>query len=340
MKKVAIVLLNWNGKNWLEKFIPSILEHTSHPDVELVVVDNNSTDDSLSYLSMHYPSVRQIKFSQNHGFAQGYNKALMNNLVDATYFVLLNTDVEVTPNWLSPLLDFMDENPHVAAAQPKVRSYHQPEKFEYAGAAGGFVDSYGYPYCRGRILQSTEVDRGQYDTPIPIFWATGACMIVRPQSFKQVGGFDEEFFAHMEEIDLCWRLWRSGHQVYCVPRSTVFHVGGGTLSTQSPYKVYLNFRNNLLMIHKNASRAQRNKILFIRGVLDTMAQILFLIQGEWAKAKAVWQARRDFAKMKKKYSSNVIETTSIQSSLPYPFKGSILWNYYIRRRKKFSDLIK
>lgn len=334
MHKTAIVLLNWNGKYWLERFLPSLLQCTPLEGAEFIVADNASGDDSLQFLSQHYPTVRQITLEQNYGFAQGYNKAL--EQVEAEYFVLLNTDVQVTPGWLSPLIDYLETHPQVAALQPKVRSYHNPQYFEYAGAAGGFMDAYGYPYCRGRILDTVEKDNGQYDSPIPIFWATGACMVIRSSVFRKLGGFDPSFFAHMEEIDLCWRIHKSGMNIYCLPNSTVYHVGGGTLSADTPYKTYLNFRNNLLMLYKNLSPDRRYKVLWIRMILDYVAALTCLFTGNWEKAKAIRKARQDFRKMKRQY---VLQPAEAEPQYTTPsLKGLILWSYYIARKRKFSEI--
>ena len=249
MKKISIVILNWNGEEMLRAFLPSVLVCSSGRDVEVCVADNGSTDASCAMLEEEFPIVRLIRLDENYGFAEGYNRAL--SQIDAEYVILLNSDVEVTPDWLQPLTEFMDNHPEVAACQPKIMSYKKRDTFEYAGAAGGFIDKLGYPFCRGRIFDVVEKDEGQYDTPLPVFWATGAALMIRLDVYKQVGGLDGRFFAHMEEIDLCWRLRSRGYGIYCIPQSEVYHVGGATLKKENPRKTFLNFRNNLLMLYKN-----------------------------------------------------------------------------------------
>nr|MBP8033086.1 glycosyltransferase family 2 protein [Bacteroidia bacterium] len=247
--KVAVVILNWNGKPFLEKFLPTVLQYSS--GAQIIVADNQSSDDSVAFLKTQFPQVSVILNPSNDGFATGYNLALKQ--VKAEYYVLLNSDVEVTENWLQPIIKLMDENLKVAACQPKILDYNHPSKFEYAGAAGGFIDKYGYPFCRGRIFNVLEEDKAQYDTAKEVFWATGACMFVRAEAFWKVGGFDDDYFAHMEEIDVCWRMKNIGYQIYVEPSSKVYHVGGGTLNKLSPRKTFLNFRNNLTTLTKNAS---------------------------------------------------------------------------------------
>ena len=243
--KVAIVILNYNGRNFLEKFLPSVIEYTEN--APLYVVDSASEDGSAEWIENHYPTVKILRLPKNYGYAGGYNRALQR--IEAEYYVLLNSDVEVTPQWLTPLTDLLDKDPTIAACQPKLLAYHDKSQFEYAGAAGGYIDWLGYTYCRGRIFYHNETDRGQYDTTVPIFWASGACLMIRARLFHAMGGFDEDFFAHMEEIDLCWRLHLAGHEVYCCPQSVVYHVGGGTLPPSSPFKTYLNYRNSLAMLY-------------------------------------------------------------------------------------------
>ena len=246
--KVAVVILNWNGKSFLEKFLPSVFACNSSY-AEIIVADNASTDDSVSFLKSKYPQIKIIQNSSNGGFAKGYNDAL--KLVEAEYYVLLNSDVEVTPNWIDSVIQLMDTDKSIAACQPKIRAFDDKKSFEYAGAGGGFIDKYGYPFCRGRILDTLEEDKGQYNDVREVFWATGACLFVRSECYHKVNGFDEDFFAHMEEIDLCWRLKNLGYKIMYSPNSTVFHVGGGTLNKTSPKKTYLNFRNNLILLCKN-----------------------------------------------------------------------------------------
>src|ERR1035437_3818437 len=274
----AIVILNWNGENYLRQFLPSLIENTTMPGVEIIVADNASTDSSLMLLNEKFPSIRTIVFDKNYGFAGGYNKAF--EQIEADYFILLNSDVEVTPHWLEPLLAYMDAHKEVAACQPKILSYDQRTRFEHAGAAGGYIDRFGFPYCRGRIVGYAEKDSNQYDSIADIFWATGACLIIRSDIYRQVGGLDDEFFAHMEEIDLCWRLKSRGYRIVCIPESSVFHVGGGALGYESPHKIYLNFRNNLLMLYKKLPARLLEKILKWRFVFDYAAAIQLFVTGK------------------------------------------------------------
>ena len=276
----------------LEKFLPSVTANTTG-DAEVIIADNGSTDDSIAFLHTHYPALRIIQFDQNYGFAEGYNRALAQ--VEADYYVLLNDDVEVTPHWVEPVVEQMEGNPLTAICQPKLLMYDQRDTFEYAGAAGGFIDRYGYPFCRGRLFDVVEKDHGQYDDPCEIFWASGAAMFVRADVWHQLGGLDGDFFAHMEEIDFCWRAKNKGYRVEYCPKSTIYHVGGGTLPKSNPRKTYLNFRNNLLMIYKNSR--WRWWVLSVRFFLDYAAAAMFLVTGKAEAAKAVCQARRDYRKM-------------------------------------------
>ena len=293
--KCSVIILNWNGARMLRTYLPSVVTHTT--DAELIVADNGSTDESLQVLKDEFPTVRTIVLDKNYGFAEGYNQAIAQ--VDSEYVVLLNSDVEVTENWLSPLLAYMDAHSEVAAVQPKIRSWRNKALFEHAGAAGGYLDPLGYPYCRGRRFGKVEEDKGQYDTVVNVDWTTGACMCVRTKVYKESGGLDAAFFAHQEEIDLCWRMRNQGWLLACVPQSTVYHLGGGALSYDNPRKTYLNFRNNLLMIYKN-SRC-RWGVLSIRFFLDIAAACMFLVTGKKGSAKAVLEARRDYHKMRKNY---------------------------------------
>jgi GT2 family glycosyltransferase len=272
--KTAVVILNWNGKNWLEKFLPNVVQCSK--DAIIIVVDNGSTDDSISFLSANFPTVRIVNNHQNLGFAGGYNKAL--NQIHAEYYILLNSDVEVTENWISPIISLMDSDKNIAACQPKLLDFNNRNKFEYAGASGGFIDNLGYPFCRGRIFETTEEDNGQYNDAVEVFWATGACIFVKAEAFWEVGGFDEEFFAHQEEIDLCWRLKNKGHKIMVEPNSVVYHVGGGTLNAGSSFKTHLNFRNNLKMLFKNLPLPSLFVVIPIRLLLDAVAAITFLKQ--------------------------------------------------------------
>lgn len=337
---VAVVILNWNGRDMLAKYLPSVVEFSSLPGVEIVVADNGSTDDSLDYLSEKFPMVRQIVLPENYGFAEGYNRALRQ--IDADYFVLLNSDVEVTANWLSPLYNYLEAHEDVVACQPKIRSVVNPEYFEHAGAAGGFLDKYAYPFCRGRIFSEVEKDEGQYDTVKEVFWATGACLFIRAKDYFDVGGLDGTFFAHMEEIDLCWRLRSRGKQIVCHPESVVYHYGGGTLNVDSPRKTFLNFRNNLLMIYKNQSEKTLFKILFVRFFLDLLAAMMFLVKMDWENFKSVLKAIVEFYCIKAKYKAKREENLSLQieQNVVERWNGSIVWAFYAKKVKKFSDLIK
>ncbi|MEG1580865.1 MAG: glycosyltransferase family 2 protein [Bacteroidaceae bacterium] len=333
-KRTAVVILNWNGVEMLRSFLPSVVKYSDSADI--VVADNGSTDDSIRVLTEEFPMVRQIVLDVNYGFAEGYNRAL--EQIDAEYSVLLNSDVEVSPLWLKCLTDYMDAHPEVAGCQPKIRSYKKKELFEYAGACGGFMDKYGYPFCRGRIMSQVEVDKGQYDEPISVFWATGAALLVRTNLYKEVGGLDACFFAHMEEIDLCWRMRARGYNLVCVPESIVYHVGGATLSKENPRKTYLNFRNNLLMIYKNEAEGKLSTIMRVRCLLDSIAAFKFFVLGDVANAKAVFKARRDFHKMKVSYeairSQNIAATTN--HHIPELFHISILFEFYFKAKKTFD----
>ena len=293
--KCSVIILNWNGAKHLRTYLPSVVNHT--PNARIIVADNGSTDNSLGVLKNEFPSVKTIVLEKNYGFAEGYNRAI--EQVDSEYIVLLNSDVEVTENWLEPLLDYMDAHPDVAAVQPKIRSDRQRSFFEHAGAAGGFLNRLGYPYCRGRVLWKVEQDHGQYDSPIDVDWTSGACMCVRTRVYKESGGLDAAFFAHMEEIDLCWRMRNRGWRLVCLPQSTVYHLGGGALSYDSPHKTYLNHRNNLLMIYKNKKHPYG--VLFVRFFLDYAASLFYLLQGRWGACQAVFRARWDYHRMRRAY---------------------------------------
>lgn len=336
MLKVSVVILNWNGAEMLRKFLPLVCAYSQAEGVEIVVADNASTDSSLAVVRQEFPGVRTIQMDKNYGFADGYNKALAQ--VEAEYVVLLNSDVEVTPNWLQPLIAYMDANPKVAACQPKLRSWRNKPSFEYAGACGGFMDRFGYPYCRGRILGTVEEDKGQYDTVTPIFWATGAALFIRLDAYRQVGGLDGRFFAHMEEIDLCWRLKSRGMEIVCIPQSTVYHVGAATLK-ESPRKTFLNFRNNLLMLYKNLPQQDLRTVMFVRSLLDYVAAFQYLVKLDWGNFVAVFKARRAFAKMKPEYETVRKENLSlaVQDRFPGWTSHFLIWNYYARGKRVFSS---
>lgn len=337
MDKIAIVILNWNGAEMMRKYLPSVIKH-SGSDAVVYVGDNASTDDSVEMLRKDFSDVRIIENDKNYGFAEGYNKVLA--CVEAEYYVLLNSDVEVTADWLKPLVAFMDSHADVAACQPKLLSVAHPDEFEYAGACGGFIDCYGYPFCRGRIFGTVERDNGQYDTPMEILWATGACMMIRSEDYWQSGGLDGRFFAHNEEIDLCWRLTLKGRKVYCLPQSRVYHVGGGTLPKGSPMKTYLNFRNNLTMLYKNLPDKDLRRVMRMRSVLDYIAAVQSLITGfGFADFKAIVRARRHFKRWRCDFDGDrqwIQKSASNTDGCRNDY--SILWQYYFHRRKYFSEL--
>ena len=311
MKKVAIVILNWNGKGMLQRFLPSVLQYSNPDDATVYVADNGSTDGSVGMLHREFPDIRVIGFDRNYGFAEGYNKAL--ERVKEEYVVLLNSDVEVSEAWLEPLITYMDAHPEVAACQPKVRSWHDKGRFEYAGASGGFLDIYGYPFCRGRIMHVVEKDNGQYDTIAPVFWATGAALFIRLDDYLHNGGLDGRFFAHMEEIDLCWRLRARGRGVVCVPQSVVYHVGGATLKKESSGKTFLNFRNNLVMLYKNLPEKDLARVMRVRMFLDNLAALFFFLKGQFSNAGAVFKARQEFRAIRKSYIQHLLTSSSSSS---------------------------
>ena len=336
---VAIVILNWNGENYLQKFLPILIDNSLIPGVEIIVADNASTDTSLSLLKDKFPTIRTIVFDKNYGFAGGYNKALAE--VEADYFVLLNSDVEVTPGWLNPMLAYMDGHEKVAACQPKILSYANRSKFEHAGAAGGYIDRFGFPFCRGRILGLAEEDKGQYNTITDIFWATGACLMIRSNLYWKAGGLDDEFFAHMEEIDLCWRLKSRGYRIVCIPESSVFHVGGGALNYESPHKTYLNFRNNLLMLYKNLPPRLLEKTMYWRFVFDYAAAFQLFITGKPKNAISVFKARRDYKNMQpvfeEKRKQNILYATS--DNKQDILQKSIVLEYYLKGKKTYQAIM-
>lgn len=336
MKRIAVVILNYNGAEMLRRFLPSVTEFS--PEADVYVADNGSDDESCNVVSNEFPSVRLMRFDRNYGFAEGYNRAI--SQVDEDYVVLLNSDVEVTPSWLCAMTEYLDSHPDVAACQPKILSFHNRQLFEYAGAAGGFIDKWGYTYCRGRIFGTVEQDKGQYDNITDVFWATGAALMVRNADYKQNGGLDGKFFAHMEEIDFCWRLRSRGRRLVCIPASHVFHVGGATLKKENPRKMYLNFRNNLLMIYKNAPAQHLGSILRFRAVFDNVAAIKFLAAGDVAAFKAVRKARRDFKLIRSDFEEARAENLSraVSYNIPEMLDGSILYLYYLRFKHIFSAL--
>lgn len=331
----AVIILNWNGASLLKEFLPSVIAGTDPTDATVIVADNGSTDDSRHILEKEFPDVRTILLDKNYGFAEGYNRTIDLVADEFRYVVLLNSDVAVEPGWIVALNSFMEEHPEAGACQPKILSYNNREYFEYAGASGGFIDRNGYPFCRGRIFSTCEKDEGQYDQPVQIFWASGAALMVRSSLYKKAGGLDADFFAHMEEIDLCWRIHLAGQQIWAVPQSVVFHLGGGSLPAENPKKTYLNFRNNLLLLHKNLPDATRNKKLFRRRMLDTLAWLKFMLTLDLKNANAVLRAHRDFRKMAKRYTNHP-ETDLLDTR--DDTQVNILSKYYLRGISKFSRL--
>lgn len=337
MDKLAIVILNWNGAKMLEKYLPSVLEYSK--EAVVYVADNASTDDSVTLLKEKFPSCRLILLDKNWGFAEGYNKAL--EQVEAEYYLLLNSDIEVTPHWLLPMLAYMDAHSEVAACQPKLLSVFNRDSFEYAGACGGYLDRLGYPFCRGRIFDVVEHDHGQYDQPASVLWASGAALLVRARNYKEVGGLDSRFFAHNEEIDFCWRLRIRGYRIVCVPESKVYHVGGGTLPKSNPMKTYLNFRNNLTMLYKCLPDGELRRVMHIRWWLDYLAATeMLLLKHNWGDFKAVFRARRDFRRWRNDFAADrkLIQSARVGQEIPEQRSFSLLWQYYVKGRKHFSEL--
>ncbi len=328
--RASVAILNWNGYELLQRFLPSVVACTPCY-AEVVVIDNGSTDDSLQLLASQFPTVRVVTLDQNYGFAEGYNRGIVE--LETTYVVLLNSDVEVTQGWLDPLVNYCDAHPVVAACQPKLLAYNQRTHFEYAGASGGYIDRYGYPFCRGRIFDTVEEDKGQYNDVQPVFWATGAALFVRREVYNEVGGLDNSFFAHMEEIDLCWRIHLAGHEIVVVPQSEVYHLGGATLAAGNPRKTYLNFRNNLLMLHKNLPRKAATSVLLLRMLLDGVAWVKFVVSRQWGDAGAVWRAHRDFRKMRRNYPQPATE--NMLATFPEG-RQCIVFDYYLRGRKRYK----
>ena len=338
MQKTAIVILNWNGQKLLERFLPALLMHTPAHLAEIIIADNGSTDGSESFLATHYPQIRCMAFDKNYGFAEGYNRAL--SQLNHEYVVLLNSDVEVCARWLETALNYLDTYPEVAALQPKLLDYKDKTAFEYAGASGGFLDIYGYPFCRGRILATVEKDLGQYDKPTEVFWATGACLFIRLKDFREAGGLDKNFFAHQEEIDLCWRLKARGKKIVCFPQSVVYHVGGATLQMEDPQKTFLNFRNNLFMVYKNLPEKYYHKVMISRLFFDHLAALHFLFKGYPANALSVLKAWRDFNWQKKNY--RIIRKENLKKTIDElpsgMFLHSVLWKYYIMNQKEYKQI--
>ncbi len=334
MHKLAIVILNWNGSDMMRRYLPSVVKNSCG---DVIVADNASTDDSLQMLAAEFPDVRTIVLAENYGFAEGYNRALA-QLPEYEYYLLLNSDVEIRQqDWDKILTDYMDAHPDCAACQPKLLDLKRPTHFEYAGASGGYIDRFGYPFCRGRILATVEEDKGQYDNICPVLWATGAALLCRATDWKQSGGLDPRFFAHMEEIDLCWRLRNMGRQIVCIPQSTAYHLGGATLNQGNPRKTFLNFRNNRYMLHKNLPEEQLRPLLRIRTILDLIAALQFLLKGDIKNMKAVLRAMRCKMPPEGKTAGTLNAPAVVSGeSLLAPY--SIIWQYYAKGKHIFSQL--
>lgn len=330
-KPIAVIILNWNGHDLLNEYLPQVVATTDSAVADIIVADNGSTDNSVELLKTKFPEVKLLQFDTNHGFAQGYNLAI--EQTQYKYTILLNSDVATAPGWITPLYEYMEANPNVGACQPKLLAYKQKDEFEYAGASGGFIDRNGYPYCRGRIFGTVEKDHGQYDDVISVFWATGAALMIRSQVYLTAGGLDKDFFAHMEEIDLCWRVLLMGYDIKVVPQSVAYHLGGGSLPASNPRKTYLNFRNNLLMLHKNLPDATRNRKLFVRRLLDTIAWAKFMATFDLKNANAILKAHNDFRTMRKRYTSHPDVDLLDQRNDTH---RNIIVDYYLRGRKTWK----
>ncbi|MEO6977551.1 MAG: glycosyltransferase family 2 protein [Mucilaginibacter sp.] len=341
LPKVAVVILNWNGIKHLREFLPSVLSSV-YPNLDIIVGDNASTDGSVEFIRQEYPSIRIIQNDDNYGFTGGYNRVLAK--VEADYYILLNSDVEVSSGWITPVIQLMESDPLIAAAAPKIRAYNQKEYFEHAGAAGGFIDAYGYPFCQGRIFYEIEEDKGQYQQSGEVFWATGAAMFVKSKCWHDAGGFDDRFFAHMEEIDLCWRLKNMGYKVMYCPESEVFHLGGGTLNVENPFKTYLNFRNNLLLLANNLPFWRATFVIIVRIWMDLLALFRFLSEGKRKDAWAVSRAHQNFVlglfKSNKKKKPQIaahcqLSTANCKTGM---YKGSLVWAFFVKKKRHFTEL--
>lgn len=337
MKSVAVVILNYNGKHYLEKFLPTVIEHSK--TARVIVADNCSTDDSVAFIQKNFPQTELIINEANGGFAKGYNDALKQ--VDSEYYILLNSDIEVTDNWLTKPIELLENHPNVAACQPKILAYDNKSHFEHAGAAGGFIDKWGYPFCRGRLFDIVEVDNGQYDNYCDIFWATGACLFIRSEVYHNMGGLDDNFFAHMEEIDLCWRIKNAGMSIMYCPESSIYHIGGGTLQRSNPKKTYLNFRNGLVLLYKNLPSKNVFRIIVWRLLLDGVAATAFLFSGKPKHTWAVFKAHMHFYGGFKKWKPARIQSQALAKTHNHPeiLHKSIVWKFFIKKRKQFSDII-
>ncbi len=339
MIRTSVVILNWNGLEFLKKFLGKVVQYSAGEDTAIYIADNGSTDSSCEWVEKNFPEVGVLRLGRNYGFAGGYNKAL--GLIYSDYYMVLNSDIEVTEGWLEPLVRHLDGHSDVASCQPAVLSYHKRNFFEHAGAAGGFIDKYGYPFCRGRVFSYAEPNEGQYNNPRDIFWSTGACMLVRAEAFRDCGGLDDTFFAHMEEIDLCWRFHDSGYRVSYVPGSVVYHVGGGALNYSSPRKTYLNFRNSLFMLYRNLPEKDLNRIIFIRKVLDGAAAAMFLFRGQFMHSFAVLRAHIDYYRKKPQIKAKRRRNKTITADLSgIILNKSVVFEFYIRRKRTFNAIVK
>ena len=329
--EIAVAILNWNGKSWLEKFLSNVVVNS--PEATVYVIDNASTDDSIPFVQLNFPQVPIIQLDKNYGFAKGYNQGLEH--IEADYFVLLNSDVEVTPKWITPIIEKMEANPRLAVCMPKLKSFHNPDFFEYAGAAGGFIDKYGYPFCHGRLFDSIEKDEGQYDNDCEIFWASGAALFVKANIYKELGGLDKDFFAHMEEIDFCWRVKNAGYSIQYIHNSEVFHVGGGSLPKENPFKTFLNFRNNLFMLHKNLPDDCYKTIIFKRRLLDAVSWLNFMAHLDFKNAKEIIHAHKEYRRAISTLNEkrNQIPTKKIH---PEMYSKSIVWAFFVAHKKRIS----
>lgn len=335
--KVAVVILNWNGRTYLEKFLPSVLL-SSYPNFEVIVADNGSTDDSVAFLQKQFPPIRIIKLDKNYGFSGGYNKALSE--VESDYYVLLNSDVEVQIRWLEPMIELLESDASIAACQPKILSYNNREQFEYAGAAGGWLDKYGYPFAKGRIFDICEEDHGQYDQSEPIFWASGAALFIRAKIFHEVKGFDEYFFAHQEEIDLCWRIQLAGYKIYSCPSSVVHHVGGGTLPKNNSLKTYLNFRNNRIMLSKNLPFYKKLWVMPVRSFLDAVSAWKGLLYGDGGYFVAITRAHLAFLKWLLLYQKKSVFPVTKNKTVSGYLPKNIAWLHFVKKKKYFREIVR
>ncbi len=336
MKSVAVVILNYNTQKFLAEFLPSVCA-TNYSNLKIIVADNASTDHSAEFVKQYFPQIELIVLEKNYGFTGGYNRALKQ--VTADYYVLLNSDVKVDPNWIQPMVDLVEKNPLIAAVQPKLLSFHEPTHFEYAGGSGGYIDKYGYPYCRGRLFDTIEVDKGQYNDARPVFWASGAALFIKSELYHNLGGLDEEFFAHMEEIDLCWRLQNEGHLVWVCPQSVVYHVGGGTMHKSNPRKTYLNFRNGLILLLKNLPSNKLLPVILMRLILDHIAAYRFLFQGNFGEFKAIAKAHFHFIfQIGKWWKKRQVINGNKAYCQPEVYRKSLVWSYFKKGVRLFSEL--